>query len=561
MAHMYPTPIDPDTRSDAERLLYDALRDKLSDDYTVFHSVAWQSQDRQGRARDGEADFVIAHRKLGVLVLEAKGGAIRCHPRTRKWTSTDPLGGIHAIGDPFLQAKTSKYVLREQLCAMLGATSWQIHIGHAVAFPDVVVGGELLGPDKPRQITMDATDLADLTGWVEGALHYWRGELKPGAPVLGEAGIQVLVNLLGKAWELRPVLWGEFVREEQELIRLTEQQYQILDVLNRQRRALICGCAGSGKTMLAAEKATRLARQGFQVLLTCYNRNLAADLRHRLGPRSSLDVIHFHELCVRLAQQAGVLPEGQEWDSGFFDYLAPNALLQALGKLEVRYDAVIVDEGQDFQEHWWVPLEKLLRDPESSIFYIFYDDNQRLYVERSDFPVRGEAYLLSVNCRNTQNIHEVVAQFYDAEERPVARGPVGRPVDVIVYDKRQGLLPALLGILHRLTEEERIPAGQIAVLGPLSDKSGLAAEVLARNDLLASHWPPPPDHAFFGSIYSFKGLERPVVVLVELERWVKDLIPLLYTACSRACNHLIVMLPEDAGPEVRDAFAVVSAPA
>jgi hypothetical protein len=40
MAPMYPNPIDPTTKSDAERALYTTFRDQLDDSYTVFHSVA-----------------------------------------------------------------------------------------------------------------------------------------------------------------------------------------------------------------------------------------------------------------------------------------------------------------------------------------------------------------------------------------------------------------------------------------------------------------------------------------------------------------------------------------
>jgi len=556
MARMYPNRISPDTKSNAERRLYKAFRDDLEDDYTVFHSVAWQSQDRRGRARDGETDFVIAHPQRGILVLEVKGGVIHYEPSTSRWTSADPTGQVHTVINPFGQAKDSKYVLREQLKVMLEVPRRQISIGHAVAFPDVVVGQELLGPDKPREIVLDATDLADLAAWVNQSLDYWRGELKEDAPIVGESAVQALIELLGKGWELRPALWGEFVWEEQQFIRLTEQQYQILDVLNRQRRALICGCAGSGKTMLATEKATRLARQGFRVLFTCFNKNLAADLRGRLRPSHNLDIIHFHDLCHKLAEQANVLPRKRRYGDMFFNQQLPEALMEATDILEIHYDAIVVDEGQDFQEHWWVPLQNLLRDPDGGIFYIFFDDNQRLYVQRSAFPIQKEPYPLTVNCRNTQNIHQVVVQFYDAEDRPTTHGPIGRPVEVVFYEDK-GLRPAIKDILRRLTVDERIPAERIAVLSPLAHKSQLWADAVAGGLSFTTAWPPSPGKVYFGTIYAFKGLERAVIVLVELEHWWEDLIPLLYTGCSRACNHLIVLLPQDVGPEVREAFAVV----
>ena len=170
--------------------------------------------------------------------------------------------------------------------------------------------------------------------------------------------------------------------EKGEFIRLTRQQYLILEVLNRQRRAAICGCAGSGKTMLAAEKATRLAHQGFRVLLTCFNKDLAADLRRRLNPSPNLFIAHFYDLGYRLAKRANVLPVSED-DEKFFSRQLPEALMEAADALEVSYHAIVVDEGQDFRDSWWLPLQMLLRDPDNGILYIFFDDNQRLYVPHS----------------------------------------------------------------------------------------------------------------------------------------------------------------------------------
>ena len=63
---------------------------------------------------------------------------------------------------------------------------------------------------------------------------------------------------------------------------LTEEQYVILDYLKRHRRAAISGSAGSGKTLVALEKAIRLYRDGFSVLFLCHNPYLANSLRLRV---------------------------------------------------------------------------------------------------------------------------------------------------------------------------------------------------------------------------------------------------------------------------------------
>jgi hypothetical protein len=557
MARMYPNQLSPDTVSDAERRLYEAFRDKLESDYTVFHSVAWLSQDRQGRPRDGEADFVIAHPEQGILVMEAKGGIIHYSSDTRQWTSTDPYDQTHNIKDPFGQAGFSKHALRDHLTLKIPGR--RINMGHAVAFPDVTVQEAWLGPNKPRQIILDQIGLADLSAWISQALAYWRGKSPEQDTVSGEETIRVLMDLLGKDWELRPALWGDFVQEQEQFIQLTRQQYLILDVLNRQRRAAICGCAGSGKTMLAAEKAARLARQDFHVLLTCFNKNLAADLRNRLEVSPKLEIVHFHELCYELAQQADVLPVKED-DQHFFDQQLPEALMEAADILDKRYDAIVVDEGQDFQDGWWLPLQMLLHDPDEGIFYIFFDDNQRIYVPHSKFPIPGSPYVMSVNCRNTQNIHEVVVQFYQAETRPTALGPRGRQVEEITYGDAQQLWPALRDVLRRLTEQERIPADEIAVLTPLVRiKEALLSSSISSGPQLTDTLPARPGHIYCTTIHSFKGLERAVIILVgigqRLTQEEHDLNSLLYVGCSRARHHLIVLMPENADRRVTKAFA------
>jgi len=62
---------------------------------------------------------------------------------------------------------------------------------------------------------------------------------------------------------------------------------------------------------------------------------------------------------------------------------------------------------------------------------------------------------------------------------------------------------------------------------------------------------------FCSTIQAFKGLDRSVVVVVELERWNlswNDVEPLLYVASSRARNHLIVLLSQAAPAALRRYF-------
>lgn len=360
-----------------------------------------------------------------------------------------------------------------------------------------------------------------------------------------------------------PGFVGQFLLEQAQLIRLTEEQYTILDSLNRQRRMVIGGFAGSGKTMLAVEKAMRLARAGFRVLLTCYNKRLATDLRRSLAENpllwTGLDIYHFHDLCTKLAKEYGIPLPSSDTEETYFDRDLPDLLLKVSQFRFARYDAIIVDEAQDFHTYWWRPLQALLRDPDHGIFYLFFDENQRLYQQQPTLPFDSPSFSLIVNCRTTRCIHQQVLKFYRGEVMPTAKGPEGRPVELSTYETVESLQQALKAVLLRLLTEEQIPASEIVVLTPYSRKKSQVTSQIIR-DQIELRWHAEDEHIQVETIYSFKGLEQSVVVLVELERWltqgtkVANLEKLLYVGCSRARHYLIILLPKQVPRTLRALF-------
>lgn len=537
---MIPEQIRSDVKSFAERRLYEAFRAQLSDEWTVFHHVPWQVRDLKGGARDGEADFVIAHPDHGILVLEVKGGNIRYDGTTAQWYSNE-----HKIKDPFEQAREGKYSLLRLLQEQPYWASHWVSMGYAVAFPDVLITQERLRPDVTREIVMDVNQSRDVLKWLKSVFLYWGGkDGRKGAP--GPTGLRELENLLNPSITLKPLLSTAIEEEAQELLRLTQQQFILLDFLGRHRRAAVSGCAGSGKTLLAVEKARRLSQQGFQVLLTCFNRNLAEFLRASISDYPSITVHSFHGLCVELTRQAGLSAKREQTmkESDYYDNVLPACLVEAADKLNWHVDALIVDEGQDFRENWWVSLQYLLNDPDHGIFYIFFDENQNLYRPDHRIPLETAPFSLIENCRNTQSIHNFVRQFYPGAHSITARGPVGRSIEVYRYATSEELKRHLRRQLHYLIIEQRVPAEDIVVLTPRArDRSvlwrfgGMGAVRLVDHPTSAS------GEVYCTTIHQYKGLESPVVILTELEpEHASDLQKLLYIGASRACNHLMLII-------------------
>lgn len=370
MAKMFPRRLRDDVKSPAERLLYKAFQEQLSNNFAIFHAISWQVTDSHSGVKDGEVDFIIACPNLGILVMEVKGGAIRYDSTENEWYSD-----IHSIKDPFKQARQSKYSLLNLLKEQPYWSQRWISIGHAVAFPDIIVNGKL-SLDAPKEIILDSTHLKNLSSWVKDVFNYYHHQDKHQSK-LDDRGIQELTQTLSPSIEIHRSMSSEIRTQENELIRLTEQQFRLLDFLGKHQRVAISGCAGSGKTLLALEKAYRLNAQGFSVLLTCFNKGLAEFLRKSAGKRKGLYVCHFHALCKKLAIKAGIdLNVYQNYNLDvLFNKIYPELLVDAANKLNWRVDAVIVDEGQDFGENLWLALKCLLNDPDKGTFYYFYDDN------------------------------------------------------------------------------------------------------------------------------------------------------------------------------------------
>lgn len=526
MARMFPDNLRSNVQSNAEKLLYRAFQQQLSDNYTVFHQVRWQVRNLRSGARDGEADFVIACPNLGILTLEVKGGSIRYNGTADEWYSNN-----HSIKDPFQQACDSKHSLLSRLKELSYWRHRWIPIGHAVAFPDVEVNGSL-PLDAPREIILDRTQLNDLSGWVQAVLNYWYGENPPKNLSRSNFDANSVKELIKVIAPSRPD-WPP--RHDDDVFRrATDEQIGILDFLACHRRVAISGCAGSGKTLLAIEKARRLNEQGFSILLTCYNKGLAKFMSQSLGWKSNLHIYTFHGICERLFHQAALAPEKDQFSQDkLFQEIYPNLLMAAADRLNWRVDAVIVDEGQDFHEDWWVALKLLLHDPDNGIFYFFHDNNQNIYdTEDWQPPLEEAPFALTKNCRNTQKIHNYVLKFHPNPNSTIAQGPVGKDVEIINYTDNTQLKNTLGRLLHRLVVNEGFATKDIVIL-TTTRKQSLQNRVVGRF-LVKADPNPSSNEILCNTIYYFKGLESPVVILVETEGNNRNIKNLLYVGASRA---------------------------
>lgn len=210
---------------------------------------------------------------------------------------------------------------------------------------------------------------------------------------------------------------------------LTDEQARLFDYLQSHQFASVLGCAGWGKTTLVLAFAAHLHREGLWVLFLCRNPYLAENITRRFqGTQVAVYAFtDFIKFRLQSAQPLDVFvpcaPAG--WQTPWMQYETPtqselNRALDILYLEHPRYDAVIIDEGQDFETGWLQVAETYLKDVERARFAIFFDDNllislysaQRLYAD-IQAPIS-----LSRNCRSVGEIGSLVRKLHPGSSSP-----------------------------------------------------------------------------------------------------------------------------------------------
>ena len=555
--------VDPGTiEHHSERAVYLALRDGLPKDFTVLHSYPWL---RPWRGKDllleGEADFVVFHPNKGLLVLEVKGGkTIRL--QGRQWYR-DTKQGPKEFQDPFNQAQRNMHALLDIIRERAGGklTKRDFVHGYAVVFPHMDYHGKI-PTNADEKILLCQRHLAFIGQSINVAYKRW-GNQKQALPT---EKCRLLLNecLMPKFGLFRPV--GPAIDiDNDKLLELTETQTQVFEGLYAQDRVLVEGVAGSGKTFLALHRALAFARNGKRTLFVCFNKDLARWLERTVNEdqthasyKDNLTIRNFHKLASELAGQAEIAFQpvaGGQISRRFWDEEAPDLLEQAIETVEaagrtVRYQALVVDEAQDFLSGWWYALlTGIITDVHRTPVYAFLDPNQALRGEVEPPPLEFQTrFALSTNCRNTKRIARTSAAVLNLETRVFKRAPPGQVPRILRATtplQQKGLIKQEV---HKLLKREDVQPAQVALIGPTAQSVGSLAdlEAIAGVPLVASleAWQ-EGEGVLVTTARSFKGLEADVVVLYDLGQFSPVFTEMdLYVACTRAKHLLIVLTVE-----------------
>ena len=360
--------------NDGERRVADALA-TLDDEWTVY---------LQPRIGQDVPDVIAVHDHFGVCAIEVKDWKRSGYRQTDDgWIEYSTCNGWHRTGEqPRYQAHRYRSTIFDQFFALPNDNQ----------FPGQAVRAAVI---LPQYSTKDAMALLakKAVSTNEFAVAVWGGDQLNGSmeSIVRGSGCpapkQESINRLR-----RHLAESQIVTETRHPARLSPDARNIESNPNSARIRRVRGPAGCGKSFGLAARAAKLAADNKRVLVLSFNVTLSNYLRTLVNARcveyaanpTLITCVGFHAFCSRLVEDgrnAGVdLPDTSGLDR--WDAMVRRAETVAAATDSPRYDAVLIDEGQDFTLEWWNLLRRHVVTADGEMLLVA-DPTQDVYDKRS----------------------------------------------------------------------------------------------------------------------------------------------------------------------------------
>lgn len=593
MALMIPSDIDQ-FKTDGEELFYRFLECAAKPD---TRHVAWYLPDIEGK----EPDFILFSDEVGLVIFEVKDWALKqIREADPQWFRLNMGEAVEQRKNPLKQARTYQDALMDRIKDDGRLVSKeQRHHGN----PKIPISCGVVFPNI-NKYEYEQQGLDDVITTKE--VFFW-DDLHPESDLCRDQSGRCFCEALARKFQ--PRFAFRLTREEHDYLRqlifrtvkieLPErrgdyaEKTERLRVLDHNQEAIarkfdgghliILGPSGSGKTVILVHKAAFLKQYNpaiRRILFLCYNitltnyiKRMLSDKRVGLGA-DGVGVYHFFEFCSKiLGEEVHFEKEGGE----YYDLIVEETLSR-LKSQPVKYDAVLVDEGQDFSDDMYKVVTALL-NPHTNNLTIALDEDQNLYARKASWKqlgiqARGRTQRLRWVYRNTIEIAGFAGRFISktsAQTEPknlelfpdffAFHGPAP------VIERFEGLDQVISYVtdeIFSLVERGEYPLSEIAVVYARKSWGDEAAQALpkmfedaliakgilcrwASEDYLSKRsYDITTNSVTISTIHSTKGLDFACVFLVGLDSlepdgWSKrQLRNLAYVGMTRARHQLYI---------------------
>ncbi|MQY52340.1 ATP-binding domain-containing protein [Rhodocyclus gracilis] len=512
------------------------LAEGLDDRYAVFHGVHWTRVVPRQFTLYGEIDFAIVGPTGTVLLIEQKSGFLSETPNglCKRYPSSEKNVAVQMARNT-----DALYARLHQFC---GGEPPRIEA--LLYCPDYTVREPGSAGIDPARI-VDARRRDELLPLIRQLLPA-SGEVQPLRPKV--------LRFLGDILELVPEVNAIVGEAESLYTRLSGGlAHWARQIDCTPFRLRVVASAGTGKTQLAMAVFREALAAGRRPLYVCYNRPLADHIAV-IVPGGG-EVATYHQLADRVSRTLGQpvdfsRPGAFARLEGLLDHFTPDATWQ--------FDALIVDEGQDFAPAWAANLLRLLR-PEGRAWWL-EDPMQNLY-GRPPVDLPGWVTLRArTNYRSPHRVVDLLNRLLALDPPAEAGSPIdGGEVDISTYadgDTADLVAKSTAAITRAIGAGFRRP--HIALLtyrgrehSQLTPYEKLGPYPLraptGRYDLFGSQETTDGD-VLIDSVHRFKGRAAPCVIFTEIDFATLDekAVRRLFVGATRATMRLSLILSASA---------------
>jgi len=370
----------------------------------------------------------------------------------------------------------------------------------------------------------------------------------------------------------------KYFSSEDQIKLLDMEQERIARELGEGHR-LIFGVAGSGKTVILIARARIIAKLNpdWKILILCYNRLLRDSLIQLLNPQdyeADITINTFHSWAknyimsgnnnfIKKYDNALKEAEKNESKAEFFQETVPNLLLDMLNvssENNISYDAILIDEAQDFDQNWFLPLIQLL-NPETNSLLITCDGLQGIYARKRftwvsvGIQARGRVKRFEKSYRVPieigiaarealpENLITLIDQYDEFISTKEYAGVHGI-IEIIISKSRDEEYKTLV---EKIAHLQKVPQEilmlfrrnmqKIGYVHPFFDK--LKASNIEWKDLKEYHH--MSTGLYVGTLHGTKGLESDTIIIPEVDTYnSNEDRQLLYVGMTRSCKKLVL---------------------
>ncbi|UTV99783.1 NERD domain-containing protein [Marinomonas rhizomae] len=511
MAKIYPT-FGPKTNDSlkAEPHVYNLLK-KLDDDFTVIHSLAWLMPNRssQNKSMIGEIDFIIFHPHYGVLAIEVKGGKVHIDKDGFYYDKSDFYSNEikKQYIDPEKQLSRGLWPLQNILNPFLKG----LKISRAFIFPDSNLN--IMKPSLCYGSFSLLIEKKSLPFLEEKIIEIMMEQKRyHNIPDYDRKAIDFAVNALLPSKRSIDFL-SERIDYDKKFLKFTREQYECAIISLMKRKSIITGWPGSGKTLVLLQLANYFSKLNLKVLFLTQNSLLRDKIYNCIKDYRCCDVYTLYGFV-----------------GGSIDIKDHEKMEKSL-KLKIddggveKYDILIIDESQAFNEKYWQHLYYAFREKR---IVAGIDESQKFIYETGctlsflEELFEDKAYVLCESLRIPKKVCDRIKLFQSPKYSIInKRDDDDDTLQEIITDDKEYEVRKILDELF----VEGVSPEEICILAPFS--SGRIA-----TDLI-------PQGVTVESIGRFRGLEKPIVIIYGANN-ITDLE--FFCSYSRATSKCIVIL-------------------